>query len=72
MEKNNCTTCLKVTERTTATGHTGWHCTVNDMDVNARMHCDGGEWPQERTTATARPVYAVSVTSISTEKIMRH
>lgn len=63
----NCTNCAKATERRTATGHTGWRCVPNGMDVNARMHCE--EW-QKRTTA--RPVFAVSVASISTEKIRRH
>lgn len=69
MSEKNCTNCAKATERRTATGHTGWRCVPNGMDVNARMCCE--EW-EERTTATARPVYAVSVTSISTEKIRRH
>lgn len=38
--KNNCTTCAKATERVTSSGNTGWHCTLNDIDVNSRMGCE--------------------------------
>lgn len=65
MEKN-CTTCTKATERRTATGHTGWHCTLNDIDVNSRMSCE------EHSTMTEPPVFATSVASISTEKAVIH
>jgi len=43
MSEKNCPNCIKATERRTTTGHTGWHCTVNDIDVNSRMSCEEHE-----------------------------
>ena len=67
--KNNCTTCANTTERVTATGRTGWHCILNDIDVNSRMGCEEHE---ARTTMTQPPVFATSISSSSTQKIRRH
>lgn len=67
--ENNCTTCTKATERVTATGCTGWHCILNDIDVNSRMGCEEHE---ARTTMTQPPVFATSISSSSTQKIRRH
>ncbi len=69
MSEKNCTNCIKATERRTATGHTGWHCTLNDIDVNRRMSCEEHEGS---TTMTQQPVFATSISSLSTQKVRRH
>ena len=67
--ENNCTTCTKATERVSATGHTGYHCTLNDIDVNRRMGCEEHE---VRTTMEQPQVSATSILSLSTQEIRRH
>ena len=69
MEKNCMNCSLRTITIEPATGREYSRCTLNDIRVNRRMHCE--EW-SDKVTITARPVYAVSVTSISTEKIRRH
>ena len=63
MSEKNCTTCLKAVRKEKAAGRSVWHCPENDINVNARMHCDGGSWPMERPF-----VGAVSVSGITRQK----
>ena len=67
MSKKNCMNCM----HRVPTGD-GAECLKNEgMRVNERMHCD--EWrSDDTTTMTAPPVFATSISSLSTEKIRRH
>lgn len=40
MKKTNCTQCARAIRMTGTDGNKYWVCMPNDMEVNARMHCD--------------------------------